>query len=78
MINLLNSKNLSGLFKLNLKDLFKGIILSVLSSVIDALIIQLPTGEIDKQQLVIVAITSFLSYINIRFFSNENGDLLKK
>lgn len=78
MINLLNTKNLSGLFKLNYKDFFKGLILAIISSIIDALIIQLPTGSINKEELITVVITSFLAYINIRFFSNENGDFLKK
>ncbi len=78
MIKLFNNKNLSGLFKLNLKDLFKGAIIAILAGVIEVVITQLTSGEFNKKEFIMVVIVSLLAYLKTRFLSNENGDFLNQ
>lgn len=78
MIDLLNTKNLSGLFQLNLKDVFKGAILAAIAGLIEVIISQVSTGKFNHKELIIVVVVSFLAYLKSRFLSNENGDFLKQ
>jgi len=78
MKKLLETKVLSGLFELNLKDFIKGAIVAVLAAVVDILVNQLSNGEFKKDEILLVAGVAFLAYIKSRFLSNEVGDFLKK
>ena len=78
MKSFLDFNSLSKLFSLNAKDFLKGALIAIFSGIIDALVLQISEGEINYNHLIIVALTSFLSYLNVRFFSNESGDFLKK
>ena len=78
MKKLLETKALSGLFELNLKDFIKGAIVAVLAAVVDILVNQLSSGEFKKDEILLVAGVAFLAYIKSRFLSNEVGDFLKK
>jgi hypothetical protein len=78
MKKFLDTKALSGLFELNLKDFIKGAVIAVLAALVDLLINQFSTGEIKKDEIILVAVVSFLAYIKSQFISNEVGDLLTK
>lgn len=78
MKKFLETKALSGLFELNLKDFIKGSIVAVLAAVVDILVNQLSNGEFKKDEILLVAGVAFLAYIKSRFLSNEVGDFLKK
>lgn len=71
------------MFKLGYKDAIKGVIMSVLSSVLTALlgIIQQNGLELTSTELktvATVAVTTFLGYLLKNFFTDENDKFVGK
>lgn len=71
------------MFKLGYKDAVKGLIVSVLSAVVTALlgIIQqngLEFSTTELKTIAIVAITTFLSYLLKNFLTDENDKFVGK
>lgn len=70
---------LSKLFKINLLDLLKGIVIAIISAILGYLYESLSNGKIIRfREIGVVSLTSFLAYITNRFFSNSKGQYLKK
>jgi hypothetical protein len=74
---------ISQLFRLNLKDLSKGLVVSVLGAVLafGAAILQAPGfsfAAIDWAGLIKVALGAGLAYLVKNFISDENGRVLGK
>ena len=70
---------LSKLFKINLLDLLKGIVIAIISAILGYLYESLSNGKtIRFREIGVVSLTSFLAYITNRFFSNSKGQYLKK
>ena len=70
---------LSKLFKINLLDLLKGIVIAIISAILDYLYESLSNGKIIRFiEIGVVSLTSFLAYITNRFFSNSKGQYFKK
>ena len=70
---------LSKLFKINLLDLLKGIVIAIISAILGYLYESLSNGKIIRfREIGVVSLTSFLGYITNRFFSNSKGQYLKK
>ena len=70
---------LSKLFKINLLDLLKGIVIAIISAILGYLYESLSNGKIIRfREIGVVSLTSFLAYISNRFFSNSKGQYLKK
>jgi hypothetical protein len=64
----------SDLFKLNLTDVAKGLIVAVLSAVLSALYQALTAqAVIDPKQLLLVAATACVGYLLKNFFSTPDG-----
>lgn len=70
----------SKLFTINTKDLFKGIFLAVITSVLTALLQMLTAlpPSIDFKAIGVVAITTIIGYLIKQFSSNSNGMPLTK
>jgi hypothetical protein len=71
------------MFKLGYKDAIKGVIMSVLSSVLTALlgIIQqsgLALTSTELKTVATVAVTTFLGYLLKNFFTDENDKFVGK
>lgn len=71
------------MFKLGYKDAIKGVIMSVLSSVLTALlgIIQqngLALTSAELKTVATVAVTTFLGYLLKNFFTDENDKFVGK
>ncbi len=71
------------MFKLGYKDAIKGVIMSVLSSVLTALlgIIQqngLALTSTELKTIATVAVTTFLGYLLKNFFTDENDKFVGK
>lgn len=71
------------MFKLGYKDAIKGVIVSVLSAVVTALlgIIQqngLAFTSIELKTIATVAVTTFLSYLLKNFLTDENDKFVGK
>lgn len=70
---------LSKLFKINLLDLLKGVVIAIISAILGYLYESLSNGKIIRfKEIGVVSLTSFLAYITNRFFSNSKGQYLKK
>lgn len=63
----------SKLFNLSWNDLIKGLIISVLTSVITIAIEQLKNGNIDWNQVGTVTLIATLSYLLKQLGTDENG-----
>ena len=67
------------MFKINLLDLLKGIVIAIISAILGYLYESLSNGKIIRfREIGVVSLTSFLGYITNRFFSNSKGQYLKK
>lgn len=69
----------SKLFRLNLNDLFKGLIVAVLTGVLTGILQMLTVvpPSIDLKQIAIISITSAISYILKQLATDETGKILK-
>ena len=68
----------SKLFSLNLKDLGKGLITSVLAGALTSVYSGVTTGHIDIKQVGTVSALSGIAYLSKNLLSGVNGDFLKK
>ena len=68
----------SKLFSLNLKDLGKGLITSVLAGALTSVYSGVTTGHIDIKQVGTVSALSGIAYLSKNLLSGINGDFLKK
>lgn len=72
----------SSLFRLNVRDFLKGLLLAILSAVVTFLYEVFQTGapvfdgEFFKA-MAIVAVTTVLAYLSKNLFENNNGDFAK-
>lgn len=67
---------MSGIFKLGWRDLVKGAIVSVVTSVLSMVLGALNKGEtLDGKKIVIVALSTFIAYLLKQFVTDENGKL---
>jgi hypothetical protein len=69
--------------KINIKDIALGSLMAFLSSVITGLYEYLNAGKfpstwVEFKPIIIVGLSSFVAYIIKNFFTNSQGDLLKK
>jgi phosphoglycerol transferase MdoB-like AlkP superfamily enzyme len=69
---------MSKFLQLDWRDLVKGLVVSVLTSVITLLIQELQTGTINWNTIGIAALSSGLGYILKQLATDHNGDLLGK
>ena len=70
----------SSLFKLNLVDFTKGLLIAVLTSIITLLYSSIEVGTLtfDWKLIGTTALTSALAYIMKNFLTNSEGKFLKK
>lgn len=71
------------MFKLNIKDFTKGLVVAVLAAIVSALaaVINLPGfdfGSFDWVNLLKIGLVAGLSYILKNFLSDENGKVFGK
>lgn len=69
---------MSGLFRLNLQDLLKGLVVTVLSVVLGTVLESLKTGNINWQNVGIIALSAGLGYVIKQLATDENDKLLGK
>ncbi len=69
---------MSSLFRLNLQDLLKGLVVTVLSVVLGTVLESLKTGNINWQNVGIIALSAGLGYVIKQLATDENGKLLGK
>lgn len=74
---------ISGMFRLNLSDLAKGLVVAVLAAVLGALqqlvfAHGLDFASYDWSLIGTVVSTAFTSYMGKNFFSDENGKVMGK
>lgn len=69
---------MSSLFRLNLQDLLKGLVVTVLSAVIGTVLEALRAGQIDWRNVALIAITTGLSYILKQLATDSDGKILGK
>lgn len=71
---------MSQLFKLNIEDLLKGLILTVLTSVITVIYNTVNAGSLtfDWQAIGITAITSGLAYLLKNYLTNSKGEFASR
>ena len=69
---------MSGLFKLDVRDLIKGLVMAVLTAVIGYVQTAMTGGTVDVQQLLNYAVAAGLAYLAKNLSSDENGKLLGK
>ena len=69
---------MSGLFRLNLQDLLKGLVVTVLAVVLGTVLESLKTGDINWQNVGIVALSAGLGYILKQLSTDEQGKFLGK
>ena len=72
----------SSLFRLNLRDFLKGLVLAILSALVTFLyeVFQAGAPQFDGEffkGMAIVAVTALLAYLSKNLFENSNGDLAK-
>jgi hypothetical protein len=69
----------SDLFKLNLTDVAKGVIVAVLAAVLSGLYQALTNqAVIDPKQLLLMGVTAGIGYLIKNFLTDENNKLLGK
>ena len=68
---------MSGIFKLDWKDLIKGLVVSVLSAVIGS-ITQMMTSGFDWKQIVVLALSAGLGYLLKNLATDSDGKLVGK
>lgn len=67
---------MSGLFRLDWKDLIKGAVVSILSAVLTLVLDLLKAGgELDWRTIGTVAITAFISYLLKNLVTDDRGKL---
>ncbi|CAB5226046.1 hypothetical protein UFOVP756_37 [uncultured Caudovirales phage] len=67
----------SKLFSINLKEIGKGLLTAILSSVIAGLTGGLQTGVIDPQLIGVTAMSAGLGYIGRKLVTNSDDQFLK-
>lgn len=72
----------SSLFKLNLRDFLKGLLLAVISALVTFLYEVFQAGPVVFdgdffKAMGIAAVTALLAYLSKNLFENSNGDLAK-
>ena len=67
---------MSSIFRLNWKDLVKGLIIAVLSSVLAVGIQDLQTGTVDYKAILTVALSSCMAYLLKQLATDSDGKLL--
>ena len=77
------SEKLSGMFKLNLSDITKGLVVAVFAAVLGALQQLVVTHGLDFASydwslISTVVVGAFTSYISKNFLSNDKGKVLGK
>lgn len=69
---------MSGLFRLGLKDLLKGLVVTVLSVVLGTVLESLRAGQIDWRNIGVIALSAGLGYVLKQLATDENGKLMGK
>ena len=70
---------MSRLFNISLQDLFRGLILAVVNSVLTTLYTALQNGgSIDWKSVALVAITSVIGYLLKALATDEEGKIMGK
>jgi hypothetical protein len=71
---------MSQLFKINIEDLAKGLILSVLTSVVTVIYNTVNAGSLtfDWQNIGVTAITSALAYLLKNYLTNSKGEFASR
>lgn len=74
--------DLSGLFKLNLRDALNGFLIAFLTAFLTAVSSALSSGSLplfsDLKTFALIGITAGVSYITKNLLTNNEGELLKK
>jgi len=69
----------SDFLKLNLSDVIKGCIVSVITAILTALLPLLQSGQIPEYKTLLFAgLTAGVSYLLKNLFTSSTGDFLKK
>ena len=67
----------SGLFKLNLRDFLRGLLVAILTAIIAVIYEAIQTGSgIDWKLVIIAGVTAALGYLSTNLFTNSTGELL--
>lgn len=70
---------MSQLFKLNWKDLLKGLVVSVFMAVLTFIYNVLLEGNtFEIKEILIIALGAGIAYLSKNLLTNDSGDLLKK
>ena len=65
-------------FRINLRNILKGLIYSLLTAVLTEITQYKGMSDINFNRMGLVLLTGFISYISTKFFQDENGNYITK